>query len=427
MSNTSTSTLKLPITNVYSKSDYTVTLFIGSEQTPVNLLIDSGSSTLAIAEKNYQAKNDTYLVPTTVAQEVIYGLGGWNGPLVNTSISIGENQKITLQSSHIALVEDNHQWQTFGDTDGILGLAYHHLNKSFDLASYFEKEKLTPALTYPWIFTDDHQHNSNQLRAFKKFLWQYPEHDVKPYFTELEEKGLVANKFAFYSKRSSVHVATNKNSISNTAKQEQLLQDPLNHGYLILGGGEEFNELYQGKFKEVPVLHDVYYNVELDSVTVANSPTFIAAPLDKKHLKGYQSNAIIDTGSSVLVLTADIYQYVIEAFGKNNSKFEQLLAPFNDIDAQHKGISGENLNLNEWPDIIFTFKTNKGVENLTCSPETYWQLNFPEYGKACFKIISQLPHWPNQSILGLPLINNYYVVFDRAKNKTGVIKFAKQK
>jgi hypothetical protein len=37
-----------------------------------------------------------------------------------------------------------------------------------------------------------------------------------------------------------------------------------------------------------------------------------------------------------------------------------------------------------------------------------------------------IPQWPNQSIIGLPLLNNYYVVFDRSAEGTGVVKFAKQ-
>jgi hypothetical protein len=122
----------------------------------------------------------------------------------------------------------------------------------------------------------------------------------------------------------------------------------------------------------------------------------------------------------------------------NNPDFKALLSPFKDIDYQEVGIDADKLNLNNWPDIIFTFvgdiidikaenKTEKQTVQLTCSPQTYWQLNTPSFGKACFRFLSQLPQWPNQSIIGLPLLNNYYVVFDRSADTTGVIKFAKQK
>lgn len=63
-------TLKLPIVNVYAKGDYCATLHIGSEKSPVNLIIDSGSSTLVVKETSYQASKDKDLTPTTIAQEV---------------------------------------------------------------------------------------------------------------------------------------------------------------------------------------------------------------------------------------------------------------------------------------------------------------------------------------------------------------------
>ncbi len=47
--------LKLAITNVFAKGDYCATFYIGSEKSPVNLIIDSGSSTLVVKETNYQA------------------------------------------------------------------------------------------------------------------------------------------------------------------------------------------------------------------------------------------------------------------------------------------------------------------------------------------------------------------------------------
>ena len=59
-----------------------------------------------------------------------------------------------------------------------------------------------------------------------------------------------------------------------------------------------------------------------------------------------------------------------------------------------------------------------------CKAKDYWQVNAPKHGEASFKILSQLPNWPDQSILGLPLISNYYVIFARFENEFGDIKFA---
>ncbi len=321
-------------------------------------------------------------------------------------------------------------------------MAYHHLNKGFNLSDYIKEQKIAPAHTYPWPFTTNSANsntktsadiNSEDLTQFKKFLWQYPEHDITPYFTELALHNLSTNKFSFYSKRSAIHINENHTAQSTL---DALKQDPLNQGWLIFGGGDEQTDLYQGDFSSIKVEHDVYYNVELISVQVGNKAPIAAPPLDKKHLKNYLTNAIIDTGAGGIVLIAEIYQQVINDLVAINSDFAALLAPFKELSAQEVGIDTGKLNFAQWPDITFTFVSDitskdnnkeKKTVQLSCTPQTYWQINTPSYGKTCFRFLSQLPQWPNQSIIGLPLLNNYYVIFDRSVDKTGVIKFAEQK
>ncbi|QBG35829.1 pepsin-like aspartic protease [Litorilituus sediminis] len=449
--------LQLPITNVYGKGDYSLVVHLGSEQAPVNLLIDSGSSTLVVKEGSYQASRDKHLTPTAIAQEVNYGIGGWNGPVIHSSITLSNydlankdkvgEQQVTLTKGDIAIVSAKQQIATFAEADGILGLAYHHLNKGFNLTSYFEQQHISPASTYPWPFNEATELSpaSSDLKAFKKFLWQYPEHDIVPYFTELEEEHLVANKFAFYSKRSSVYVDEANKGInvatSPMAEIEPLMQLAENQGKLILGGGEEQTDLYQGEFQSIQVEHDVYYNVELISVQVGDKPAITAAPLEQSHVKSYFTNAIIDTGAGALVLTAALYEQVIRDLVAINADFDALLSPFKDFNEQYTGIDASLIDLAQWPTIYFNFvgeassansegnisNQEKPTVQLACAPHTYWQLNTPAFGRASFKLLSQLPQWPNQSIIGLPLINNYYVVFDRTETGTGVVKFAQQK
>lgn len=423
--------LKIPITNVYAKGDYCATFHLGSEQIPVNLIIDSGSSTLVVKEDTYQAAQDKHLVATSIAQEVNYGLGGWNGPVIHTSVKIedNDNHHITLENATVAVVPTKAQFATFGLADGILGLAYHHLNKGFNLNEYLQEQKIAPAHTYPWPFENNKQQNSNNLTTFKHFLWQYPEHDITPYFTDLTLHNLSANKFSFYSKRSAIHMNKNTTAQSST---NTLKQDPLNQGWLILGGGEAQTDLYQGDFSQVKVEHDVYYNVELVSVQIGDKKPITAAPLEAKNVKNYLTNAIIDTGAGGIILTADIYQQMINDLTAINASFAPLLSPFKDLAYQETGIDIQKLNLAQWPDITFTFVSDiingkKQTVQLTCKPAHYWQVNTPVFGKACFRFLSQLPQWPNQSIIGLPLLNNYYVIFDRSVDSTGVIKFAEQK
>jgi len=463
-----TKTLKLPITNVYAKGDYCVSVHIGSEQSQVNLILDTGSSTLVIKDcsvkkkteqskkstakevdsAKYQAQQDKNLTASAIVQGVNYGIGGWNGPVIYTNINVHEHcplsehthrtaaePSVNLTNSPVALVASTKQQQTFGDADGMLGLAYHHLNKGFNLTDYFTEQKIMPEVSYPWPFTSE---VSEDLKSFKKLLWQYPEHDITPYFTELAEHKLVANKFAFYSKRSAVHIDS---SNTETTAAITLAQDPLNQGFLILGGGEEQTDLYQGDFQQIKVSDNIYYNVDLVSVQVGDKPVINAAPLQQKHVKSYCTNAIIDTGAGVVVLTAELYEQVIIDLISYNGDFAALLAPFKELSAQDIGIDVNLVDFTQWPEISFNFvrhnsidigkaiteETPKQTVSLVCSAETYWQVNTPSYGKACFRFLSQLPQWPNQSIIGLPLLNNYYVVFDRSVDTTGVIKFAQQK
>jgi len=440
MTKTMTTVLTMSITNVYGKGDYSVTLHLGSEKSPVNLLLDTGSSTLVVKNSSYQAAQDKNLTASAIVQEVNYGVGGWNGPVIYTDInvhehcqqseqaqSIAKNASLKLTNAPVALVHSAKQSTTFGDSDGILGLAYHHLNKGFDFSQYFIDNNISPAQSYPWPFNVD---VSDDLASFKKLMWQYPEHDITPYFTLLEDQQLIANKFAFYSKRSAVHI---NNANTENTPADELAKDQLNQGLLILGGGEEQTHLYQGNFQSIKVEHDVYYNVELKSVQVGTGKVITAAPLEQKHLKSYFTNAIIDTGAGGIVLTADIYQQVIKNLSAINAEFVQLLTPFKEMSAQLTGIDASKLDLSQWPTLYFTFVSEQATKNtpektevLACPPHMYWQINTPNYGKACFRLLSQLPQWPNQSIIGLPLLNNYYVVFDRSAEGTGVVKFAKQ-
>ena len=77
-----------------------------------------------------------------------------------------------------------------------------------------------------------------------------------------------------------------------------------------------------------------------------------------------------------------------------------------------------------WPNITFTLQGPNGDVSLTVTPSSYWQVDFPAPGQAFAVIGGQQSGGPNQSILGLPLMNGYYTVFDRSTDANGVIQFA---
>src|SRR5580658_4877051 len=54
----SKATIRLAITNVLMDGDYTGTIYVGSQKKPVNVIFDTGSSTLAIDGTVYDATKD---------------------------------------------------------------------------------------------------------------------------------------------------------------------------------------------------------------------------------------------------------------------------------------------------------------------------------------------------------------------------------
>ncbi|QYJ93013.1 pepsin-like aspartyl protease [Shewanella spartinae] len=542
-------TLKVPLVNVYAKGGYSAQLRIGAEKHPLNLILDTGSSTLVVSGSDYVEERDTALTPTSFAQEVLYGIGGWDGPVVYTRVGIREDaidfdlhddhvphahHPIVLEQCPVAVVSSLAQETSFADADGILGLAYDALNKVYDLKNYFHHYGIAPALTFPWPFDEEihlcSQHyrpiltdanhdfsmgqgalaaqdsqwhqatetsfNSEDLRQFKRFLRTQPTDDLPPYFSNLTSHGLTPNKFAFFARRSSIHVASKEVLAPNSANEFAFLgQDPLNQGWLILGGGEEHTELYQGEFKTIAVIENRYYNVNLvglkigdgemipslltqsvenaeqqalaehesaeqapeaDDAQQDNSPSDTSALCpDGQHLHTHgvhicdtlrgQSNAIIDTGASAIVLTRHLFGALTQALETIDPKFTEQIAPFSDIAFQQTGIDMAELQLERWPNITFYFVGPRNEHDaapscndpdcppgcepiaIRVTPQHYWQINTPTQGKACFKLLSQLPNWPDQSILGLPLMSAYYVVFDRSVDDKGVIRFAEQR
>lgn len=413
-------TLRMPITNVFARGGFSVTVSFGSEFDTAELVLDTGSSTLVVTQEAYESKSDRELQPTSYAQCIRYGIGGWYGPVVKTGVDmITHNGKMLLDNAHVSIATE-YQKGCFAEADGMLGLAFYELNDSHCLKSYLQENSVEPLVTYPWSNT---KIEKQTIREFRSFLKGKPKDELKTYFTKLEEQGVSANKFSFATRRSSIHHA------KPNLTPDDLRRDPLNQGLFILGGGEEDTDLYEGEFTRIKVVNDVYYNVRLLKVKVGDCEPFDAPLLEGKKLERHHSNAFIDTGASVMVLDNVVYNYIIDSFEQINPEFKSILEPFLSFEYKEEGIPLDKLKLEQWPDIEFIFEASISHESsevsLICKADDYWQTNAPSHGQASFKIISQLKGWPDQSILGLPLLSDYYVIFARSENKYGDIKFAK--
>jgi len=409
--------LRMRMSNVYAKGGYCVQLKLGSKRTPLNLIIDTGSSTFALLPTSFDPTTDTALKATTNAQELNYGEGGWVGPVIRTRCEWGKRALVT-DATTVSLAYGP-EISYLEKADGILGLAYHHLNRAYDLSTWLKNNDVASGQTVPWpkklLPPSDLQNVQKVVRAQR-------ETDLTPYFSVLEEQGLIANRFALSTRRSGIHYRQTNLSIAS------LEQDPLNQGVLVLGGGEEHGDLYQGPFQSAAVKHDIYYNLRLLRMQVRDYGALDVDPLDPQHLSGYVSNAIIDSGSSALMLTEPMFAFFVKALNAIDPKFGLLAQSLSQYSKQIRGVSLGDLRLVEWPSLVFVFEGANGKEvKLSIKPDNYWQSNNPQPGLASLRLLNQLPGWPNQTIFGLPLMNPYYVVFDRSLGSTGVVRFAPSK
>jgi len=374
---------RISITNIYMEGDYTGTIHVGSQKTPANVILDTGSSTLALDGHFYIPTNDAKAKTSDIAQEVQYGSGSWVGAVVLTDVAMGDGAHALVLPGVATAVAYQESQEMFGKSNGILGLAYTRLNNAFTM----------PGPTWPPHFT------YNQIQNGKVTY-------LTPYFTQLEDTGVVANKFAFYTLRSMISQAT-----VNPAK------DPLNQGFLILGGGEESTDLYTGTFQSVRVVHDDWYNTNLKAVIVGNTAPIEVPPATKG--SGLVSNSIIDSGTNSLTLNQELFNAVVSRFSKGDDR-----ALVHAMRAGYLPMTG--LHLASWPNLTFVLEGDTGADvHLTVTPDTYWQANAPERGHAIAPLFGDQGQLRGQSILGLPLLNNYFTIFDRSVDRgVGAIKFA---
>ena len=125
------------------------------------------------------------------------------------------------------------------------------------------------------------------------------------------------------------------------------------------------------------------------------------------------------------MLQNKLYQYFMDCLKKTNPKLLDFIDAFNQAQTTGTPYISSELNLSDWPNLYFTFAgANDEPVTLCCPPDHYWQLNATMPNRAFFTLLKQIPNWPNQSVIGLPLISSYLCIFDRSVGSDGIIKFA---
>jgi len=373
------SIVTIPISNVLMGGDYTGQISVGPQAKTLNVILDTGSSALALDAKKYQPDVAGGDQTTNLAQTDSYGDGSaWTGAVIKTQISIGEgSDKVVLQDGNAAVAYATSGENMFESTDGILGLAYAPLDDAFTM----------PGDTW------QNKYSAVQVRAGKQAT-------IQPYLTQLAAAGVTSDIISFITKRSFTHVGGGAN-------------DPLNEGVMIVGGGETSTTLYTGAFQNVKVVSDEWYCTNLKSVIVGTADPIVAR-IDGP--KGMPSNSIIDSGTNSLNLSSQLLKAILSKF----TTAQQALLNKSIQDQQL--VSVADLNLADWPTLTFVLEGDTGDVTLDVVPANYWQVNTQNVGAALAAIT---PGQAGLAILGLPLMNGYFTIFDgEADSGKGVVRFA---
>jgi hypothetical protein len=373
--------VRIPITNIYADGDFTGLFYVGAKKTSVNLLLDTGSSSLGLNGKKYAVDNAGGDRTTNLAQYQSYGDDDFTGAVITTSISVGEGaSQVTLPGANVALsyYESADMW---GKTDGILGLAYAAHDIAYDMGDDTTKNRHMPA----------------QVQG------THPT-PIVPFLTQLSGPplGIVSDIVSFYTRRSRVHVGAGGAA------------DPLNQGWMILGGGQEATDLYAGAFQAVRVVADELYNTNLKQIIVGHTAPIPVPPLATKN---NPSNSIVDSGTNGLVFNPQLWNAVLSKFSA--AQQAQLKASV----VESRAVPVADLDLATWPAITFVLEGAAADVALSVAPSDYWQFNTDTVGAATAAIANDADQ--GFTMLGLPLMTGYFTVFDgEADGGRGVIRFA---
>jgi hypothetical protein len=371
---------RIPISNILMGGDYTGRILVGPKQQPMNVILDTGSSALALDGKKYKPNVAGGDVTTDLAQTDSYGDGSsWTGAVIQTKLGMGEGGSSLVLSGGNAAIAYNASQDMFGATDGILGLAYAPLDDAFTMPGDTWSRKYTAV----------------QVRGGKRGT-------IKPYLTQLSDGGAIADKISFLTHRSFPHEGGGDQN------------DPLNQGVMIVGGGEEATDLYTGAFQTVKVTSDDWYSTNLKSVQVGVSAPIVARIQGPQ---GMPSNSIVDSGTNSLNISPLMLQAIF-------SRFTPAQRTLLNTALSGKLIAMSKLKLANWPALTFVLEGDAGDVSLQVAPTDYWQVNTEKAGYAALAITNGEA---GLAILGLPLMNPYFTIFDgEADGGRGVIKFAKK-
>ena len=381
--------IRVPIDIALTDGNYTAAITVGAKQQTLNVILDTGSSMLVVDGAIFDPDGDTSVTPTQLCQTAQFASGNFMAAVMQGAVGLptvpGE-QAATLPNANLAVAYDNPPG-TFGQADGIMGLGFAALNNAYRMPANTWQNKYTAA-----------QLNPGPATPLPTFVDQWV------------AAQRVANKFAFAVDRSTARQAL-----------EDPASDPVNKGLFVLGGGAECDDLYTGPFSEVAIVHETYYNANLTAIRVGDQSMDV--PPIAAGAKAL-SNAIIDSGTTNLMLDQTVYDRLIALFRTVNPDLAQALVTY--APNSGRGVDQSQIDLTRWPPISFVMQGTAGnPAAITVQPKDYWQFDTGQAGNASPVLVGDGGVFGGQSNLGLPLFAGHFVVFDRTGGSgRGVVGFA---
>jgi hypothetical protein len=370
---------RLPIGNAIMGSAYTAAVTLGQTARPANLLVDTGSAMLVIDGQAYDPATDPQAVTSQLLQTATYASGSFLAAVVRTTLAAASTPALSLAAANLARAYQM-QPNTLGMADGVLGLAYRSLDTAFQM----------PADTTATRYTAD---QTGQGAATT----------LPPFMDQLSTAGLAQNRFALRVRRSTARL-----------QAADPAADPANAGLLVLGGGADCADLYQGPITTIAVVHEHFVHVNLRSVQVGAQPSIAVPPLPPGSQAA--STAIVDSGNNALTFDQPLYTAILASFAAIGPGFaDRLRACSIDTGA---GCDQTLIDLTAWPTLLLSFQAPAGITaQIAVAPADYWQFDAFAPGSASAMLAGA--NLSGQSILGLPLLAGYYVIFDRAGGTVG--------
>lgn len=379
---------RIPISNVLTEGKYMARIAVGSQAQPIGVLLDTGSSILAVYQSAYDKSADTDAETTQLLQTETFASGAFLAAVVRTPVGLldGASEVVAKVPGANLAVAYMSEHRMFLGARGVFGLAPGARNRAYRMP----------------MDTWDAGYRKDQLDLGQPV-------DLDPYVAQLATIGI--DKFAFAVQRSTVCSAMPDPN-----------QDPLNHGLWVVGDGASCTDLYVGPIATVSVVQGTHYNARLIALRVGSQVIDVAPGALAAAGGEMATNAIIDSGANKLLLDPEVYDKVVAAFGALNAGFMAAVAT-----GASQGCDQTTIDLAAWPTLeVILQSADGGQASIAIPPKNYWQFDTIKPGTAMWA----LGVWNVQShgpaILGLPLFAGNFVMFDRAANNgQGTIGFAR--